>query len=65
VGETIGNDSLNCRREGESASLSHGGGTPHLASAILHHTDTSVTEAHYNRATGMSAANAYASINNL
>ena len=35
---------------------------PHLASALLGHADTRVTEEHYNRATSMSAANAYAEI---
>jgi site-specific recombinase XerD len=38
------------------------GDFPHLASALLHHTDPSVTDAHYNRATGLSAARAYAAI---
>jgi integrase len=41
----------------------YAGSAPRLGSAILHHTDPSVTEAHYNRATGMSAAQAYAAIN--
>jgi integrase len=40
----------------------HGGSTPHLASAVLHHTDPRVTEAHYNRATSMSAGQTYRSI---
>jgi hypothetical protein len=29
---------------------------PHLASALLHHTDPRVTEAHYNRASSLSAS---------
>jgi site-specific recombinase XerD len=33
----------------------HGGATPHLASALLHHTDNRVTEVHYNRASSLSA----------
>jgi site-specific recombinase XerD len=39
-----------------------GGGNPHLASALLHHTDHSVTEAHYNRASSLSAAQSYQAI---
>jgi integrase len=34
----------------------YGGAKPHLASALLHHTDHGVTEAHYNRASSLSAA---------
>jgi integrase len=34
----------------------HGGANPHLASALLHHTNHRVTEEHYNRASSMSAA---------
>lgn len=37
----------------------HGGANPHLASALLHHTDRRVTEAHYNRASSLSAAQSY------
>lgn len=40
----------------------YGGATPHLASALLNHRDPYVTEEHYNRATSLSAAHAYASI---
>lgn len=36
------------------------GNTPHLASALLHHIDPAVTEAHYNRASSISAAQGYA-----
>jgi integrase len=45
-----------------STAALYGGSTPHLGSALLHHTDVAVTEAHYNRATGMSAAQAYAAV---
>lgn len=40
----------------------HGGANPHLASALLHHTDHKVTESHYNRASSLSAAQSYRSI---
>jgi integrase len=36
------------------------GPTPHLASALLQHTDVQVTQEHYNRASSLSAAEAYA-----
>jgi len=39
-----------------------GGRTPHLASAVLGHTDPRVTEEHYNRATSIEAAKIYAEI---
>ncbi len=39
-----------------SSAATHGGANPHLASALLHHTDARVTEAHYNRASSLSAA---------
>jgi site-specific recombinase XerD len=45
-----------------STAALYGGEFPHLASALLHHTHPCVTEAHYNRATGLSAARAYAAI---
>ena len=50
------------RAAAASTAAVYGGSTPNLASAVLHQTDPSVTEAHYNRATGMSAAQAYATI---
>jgi integrase len=50
------------RAAAASTAALYGGSTPHLGSALLHHTDPSVTEAHYNRATGMSAAQAYATV---
>jgi integrase len=38
------------------------GGNPRLASALLHHSDPAVTEAHYNRAGSLSAAQDYANL---
>jgi integrase len=43
-----------------STAAAYGGSTPHLARAILNHTDPRVTEEHYNRATSVSAAKIYA-----
>jgi integrase len=40
----------------------HGGAKPYLASALLHHTDAGVTEAHYNRASNLSAASTFLKI---
>lgn len=40
----------------------HGSRMPHLASGVLGHKDPRVTEEHYNRATSISATNAYGSI---
>jgi site-specific recombinase XerD len=40
----------------------HGGAKPHLASALLHHTDHRVTEAHYNRASNLSVAKSFREI---
>ena len=39
-----------------SSAATHGGANPHLASALLHHRASGVTEAHYNRASSLSAA---------
>ena len=39
-----------------------GGGMPHLASALLNHTDPRITEEHYNRATSMNAATTFAQL---
>jgi integrase len=50
------------RTAAASTAALYGGSTPYLGSALLHHTDSSVTEVHYNRATGMSAAQAYATV---
>jgi integrase len=44
------------RTSGASTAATHGGDNPHLASALLHHTHPSVTNAHYNRASSLSAA---------
>ena len=45
-----------------SSAAIHGGGNPHLASALLHHTDQRVTEEHYNRASSLSAAKSFREI---
>jgi integrase len=50
------------RTAAASTAAVYGGSTPHLASALLNHTDPRVTEEHYNRATSISAARAYAAI---
>jgi integrase len=50
------------RTAAASTAAVYGGNTPHLASALLNHTDPRVTEEHYNRASTMSAAVAYARI---
>jgi integrase len=52
------------RTSGASTAAVYGGNIPHLASALLHHTDPRVAERHYNRATSMSAAQAYGAIIN-
>ena len=44
------------RASGATTVAVHRGDNPHLASALLHHTHPSVTIAHYNRATSLSAA---------
>jgi site-specific recombinase XerD len=44
------------RTSGASTAGTHNGENPFLASALLHHTDPSVTNAHYNRATSLTAA---------
>jgi integrase len=44
------------RTSGASTAATRGGENPYLASALLHHTHLSVTNAHYNRATSLSAA---------
>jgi integrase len=44
------------RTSAVSTAAVYGGNNPHLASALLHHTDPSLTDEHYNRATSMSAA---------
>jgi integrase len=50
------------RTAAASTAAIYGGKTPHLASALLNHTDPRVTEEHYNRASTMSAATAYTHI---
>ncbi len=50
------------RAAAASTAAAYGGKTPHLASALLNHTDPRVTEEHYNRASSVSAAAAYARI---
>jgi integrase len=50
------------RTAAASTAAAYGGNAPHLASALLNHTDPRVTEEHYNRASSMSAAAAYARI---
>jgi integrase len=45
-----------------SSAATHGGASPHLASALLHHTDPRVTEAHYNRASSISSGDSLRSI---
>ena len=44
------------RTSGASTAAIHGSDNPHLASALLHHTHPNVTNAHYNRASSLSAA---------
>jgi site-specific recombinase XerD len=51
------------RTSAASTAAIHGGKTPYLASAILHHSDPRITEESYNRATSMTAAQTYAAIN--
>ena len=43
------------RTSAASSAATHGSENPYLASALLHHTHPSVTNAHYNRATSLSA----------
>lgn len=50
------------RTAGASSAAIHAGRFPHLASALLHHRHPTVTEEHYNRASSMSAAQAYGAI---
>jgi len=50
------------RTAAASTAAMQAGGMPHLASAVLHHTDSAVTEKHYIRATSLSAAAVYSGI---
>src|SRR5215471_9927739 len=52
------------RTAAASTAAAYGGNTPHLASALLNHTDPRVTEEHYNRASSMSASKIYTEITN-
>jgi len=52
------------RTAAASTAAAYGGKTPHLASALLNHTDPRVTEEHYNRATSIAATRIYAEIMN-
>jgi site-specific recombinase XerD len=45
-----------------SAAAVYGGENPHLGSALLHHTDSGVTNTHYNLATSLSAAERFRQI---
>jgi integrase len=44
------------RTSAASTAATHGGENPYLATALLHHTDRSIKDAHYNRATSLTAA---------
>ena len=44
------------RTSGASTVAARAGENPNLAAALLHHTDPNITNAHYNRATSLSAA---------
>ena len=50
------------RTAGATTAALYGGDTPHLASAVLGHTDPRVTHEHYNRATSINAAKIYAAL---
>jgi integrase len=50
------------RTAAASTAAAYGGKTPHLASAVLGHSDPRVTEEHYNRASSVTAAAEYARI---
>jgi integrase len=52
------------RTAAASTAAAYGGKTPYLASALLNHTDSLVTEEHYNRASSVSASRIYAEIIN-
>jgi integrase len=47
------------RTSAASSAAVYAGHNPHLASALLHHRDNRVTEKRYNRASSLSAANAF------
>jgi integrase len=52
------------RTAAASTAAAYGGNIPHLASALLNHTDPRVTEEHYNRASSVSACKLYAEMIN-
>jgi integrase len=52
------------RTAAATTAAAYGGDTPHLASALLNHTDPRVTEEHYNRASSVTASKAYTEIIN-
>jgi integrase len=52
------------RTAAASTAAAYSGKTPHLASALLNHTDPRVTEEHYNRASSVSASKIYVEIIN-
>jgi integrase len=45
------------RTSAASTAATRAGANPHLATALLHHTDPAVTNEHYNRASSLTAAN--------
>jgi hypothetical protein len=53
------------RTAAASTAAAYGSSTPHLASAILNHTDPRVTEEHYNLAGSVSACKVYSEITNF
>lgn len=53
----VGNSPHMFRTSAASSAAIHARSNPNLASALLHHRDPRVTEAHYNRASNLSAAN--------
>ena len=52
------------RTAGATTAAAYGGDTPHLASALLNHTDPRVTEEHYNLAGSITASKVYTEIIN-
>jgi integrase len=52
------------RTAAASTAAAYGSNTPHLASAVLNHTDPRVTEEHYNRTTSIAASRIYGEITN-
>jgi integrase len=50
------------RTAAASTAAIYGGNTPHLASALLNHSDPRITEEHYNRASSISASKVYTEI---